>query len=1268
MQEIEVIEKTQDVLGLLDMPDEVRERYLRSLEPQLSASETIPILERLLGLTRLSTKSLLPEVNVINALILLAYTRRPFVVGVMNGDHEDETISVPIVFPIEVIAASSSREKGDHRRVMYKTGNPSGKSIRPLYVRVYTGHVPVFSILDVPIPGLTPLPTENILVDDGNWGGQSRTFEVAGLGAVQTNAFFSWVSSRIHDDLRPVYPADHTYPPRRDYRSDERPPIVDSESTSLAKILGSLTSRDFMLPKEIFGSNLGILGYGDFRNALTLDKPYDDLLDALRDRISLATRDREIAEHNEAERYRRATLIEYIHSRLPHDRAHSLLGTLRDDVRADAILGLLKSGEREMITRAIADDEKKLAGIANNPCPHRKAVNGVYLAISADDKKDRLAILSEFIGEKSDDMVSCKKCSFPLLCPHSLVHQTALSEMKNMAEIKALLSGYIYPDKVEGNFVCRICGEIIVGISAFDAVVGDAAIGFLERDEDPEVSELWTNISYLTKYVTFDNLVNRSGFIRAVLNLIWPIVSTMNSKIMSSRGNSAEEIDSKKRLNSAIHIFAAFVYFAIESGRAATSTGDNASDVVRVSLTYDKSTAGASETAKMLNYVVKTITDTMSIHVRRAGGLSPQILANDLLNAYKSIAALKKGAISQAIIADATTDIWLTNSFVWYVADHLFGNDSAENVLRAADELAPFTVANPSAKPSRRAVKVRKFTGLVKHPVMQSRIEAIIPHLPEDIIRRWTVKKVLSSKDRGDKADRRDDDKGDKKGSRDDGDRSWPKGKPKALNTFMTPLHTAAAEMYSSYTKAAFPVVYELTTNAYASFGDEEKRKAYYATAPIVTFGIAEKLAQRMMRYMWCRISHPIQFTRRYYLPQVATLDMMYTDDGKKRVWVRFGKYTRPAGKKGPWTYDDSYKGEAIDGGRPMWMDTTGYVLSPPKYNVSRIDAPTDKGMMVDVNARVRKAIIARERSKNILSFYEFICPLGDQHAFVDGKCSKCAYEMGGENASFVGTYAKKYDEDQAILNPPPTASKVIAYVPPKRQPVTVKPVDFALLAEAAKFCNVSTNVIAALGAYDGIPYKTITDGSYHAPVTTSRMAARPDKLRMACINLIARYGSFVNIANDHRPSREILDVVGDVRVPKGILSLDDFADSFVEEYENVYKNNSVKDLVDFTLGRFVTMILKLRDVEREHAALKGIIAWVIAGALADERLSTKPVITSWASILKAQKDDVDSNTDDNTGAVHENENEDDETGDGMDVDFEDGDGDGSNQIKVRDE
>ena len=97
-------------------------------------------------------------------------------------------------------------------------------------------------------------------------------------------------------------------------------------------------------------------------------------------------------------------------------------------------------------------------------------------------------------------------------------------------------------------------------------------------------------------------------------------------------------------------------------------------------------------------------------------------------------------------------------------------------------------------------------------------------------------------------------------------------------------------------------------------------------------------------------------------------------------------------------------------------------------------------------------------------------------------------------------------------------------------------------------------------------------------------------------------------------------------------------------------------------------MVLKLKAVEKEHPNLKAILSWVISGALGDERLSTKPVITSWASIIKAQKDDVDSNTDDNGGSNRDDENDDEDNGDGMDVDFEDGDGDGSNQIKVRDE
>lgn len=1136
MQEIEVIAKTQDVVSILDMVPEVRDRLLAEYEPHLPRRITIPLIERLIEIVRLTTISLLPEVNAINAIMILVNTNRPFVVGVADGTHEDHVISLPHTFPIEVISAG---------RVKYDTNNPSNVPIKPLYVRV-----------------------------------DNMTFDIAGLDAQSVEKLFSWTVARVHDIIHAVIEASFIYPPRKDYKTDTRGPIVDSDSVYLAKILGDVTARDFMLPKEIFGSNLGILGYGAFRNALTMGKDYDEALNDLKRVIQVQERDAAIAEKNATEEYEKTILIKYIHDRLPHKRAHEILDI--PNPRKSHLLARMTDIERDMVLKAIADDDKIIEGMTNNPCPHRKIIGNIYKSANADDKKETLRSLEEYIGETIDDVIVCKKCSYPLMCPHALAHQRALAEMKNVAEIKTILSGYIYPDKVEGNYVCRLCGEIIIGITAFDAVVGDAAIGFMERDDDPEASALWSEVSYLTKYVSFDNLVNRSSFVKSVVNIIWPIVSVINNRISASRGNSAEEIASKKRLNNAVHIFAAFIYFSI-----ASKVPSGNEDVVKVSLTYPADMAGKTEISKMMNYAVLIITDTLSIHIRRAGNLSSQMIANDILNAYKAINETKRGAVTQAVNVSLVNDMWIGNSFMWYISQHL-----GLNLLDAINRVAPFTEV---AEKSKRTIAIRKFVGLAPPPSTAIKMMATTP---EELIA--------------------------KKG-----------------NTLL--------RVYGDYYKASFGVMYDLAVNAYKTFGDVAARSAFFNKHEV--FYDYEKLIIRMLRYAWCRIVHPLPFERRYYLPAMATLSMAYTQTGRRRVWVRFGKYSRPVGKKGPWVYEDSYKGPAVTKERSYWMDTEGYVLGVTD------DKTTDSTIIA--------AMKKNDRVNNIAAFYEFICPEGETHEFVDGACKKCSYTLGNKDPEgFAKKYSTKYDADQLLLNPPPSPRKPPVTV--KVPDVQVKPLDFGLLAEAAKFCNVPPNVLASIGSFDGVVYKNIADGSYHAPVVTSKLSLRPDKIRTACISLIARYGSFVNISNDHRPSKELLDVIGDIRVPKGIMPLSEFADGFMKDYEAVFMTKSPKELVDFALGRFVSMILKLRDIANAHKEVSGIVKWIIEGTIGDERLSTKPVITSWSSIIKTQAEEVDSNTDDNLGPFTENENEDDEAGDGMDVDMEE-DSD-SNQIKLRDE
>lgn len=1187
MQEIEIVEDTQEQVRLIELVPELRNRYFETFEPIIDSKVLKRLSDALLIKTRLSTKSDLPEINVNNGISILQRIGYKYIVGINIDDVEEHRIILPFNINIDAIKNGN---------VKYRSAWSADMLFRPLYVKIES-------------------PIEKI-------------FELHEMSAGQANKFWSWAVSKIDDIIIAEIARWSTY---TSYKA--APPakvITDSEFLRISTELGEITGRSFLVPADIFAYAMSMVGYGHFADYTILGKDTEPLFAALRHEISEKNMDREVRTQSIKDTYDRSLFMYYSHDRLPAEKFKNLLSRSSPGMTAKQLAELLDTKDAMMITKAIEDDRRKVDAMANNKCPHRKLVASIAKENIAEDKMILMNDLVQYLPEDriqndihEEALITCTKCKYPLMCPHEFIMQQGLARRQNMKEIKDQINQYIYPDKVQGNFVCRICGQVILSISAFDNVVDQYE--FSSAEEDPEVSALWSEVSYMTRYVVFENLVNRNSFISAIVSLIWPLLQSRTSQIMSSRGSSAEELVAKKRINNAMYIMAAFINLSV------TSRMSSDKNTVKVSLNYPEDTQGKDHNAKMFNFAVNVIFDSLSVHIRRVPGLSKQMLVSDIIAAYRNISERKRGPIIQVYDESGNTDSWLNNSWFYYMSKHILKQIDQKSIAGLLDKIAPYRdidTGSPKAAKKRNTIKTRQFE---RKALNAGVFKLSMPHMtPEEFRKKYLPE--FSAKI------------------------------PKEV-FLVDPLWKCFAGLWQKYYDASFSLMTHYMADIYPNSAYENGRE----NAVMAEFNRSNDLSRlrnyeaamlRVVRYLNAKYCHPIPDKNRYYIRTVSPLGYIYRPDGSRRVWNRYAAWVR---KGKTWTLDNEIKYEykfPANAENP-WVDSTGYKYGDP--------IPDDSAII--------EAIRAREGVINMVKFYEFICPKGDSHTFEHKKCSKCGYIQGAKSdevmKKYYDEYIDAYDRDQSLIVGQVQGIDMTVLKLPQKKPVTVKPLDFNLVIEAAKFCKITPNAIASIGAYEGATLKAIQDNKFTAPVTTNKMASRPDKIRAACISILSRYGSFVNIATNYNPSKELTELLNDIRVPKDIMSIREFADDFIENYDTVFYNNSSKELVDFVLTRFVEMILKLRDILDKHKSIGPIVDWILEGAFEAERMGTKPIITNWTSIIKAHKDEGDLNTDDSMGPAKELD-EDAEAadfGDGLDLEDDDSrdiDGDEGNQIKVR--
>lgn len=169
---------------------------------------------------------------------------------------------------------------------------------------------------------------------------------------------------------------------------------------------------------------------------------------------------------------------------------------------------------------------------------------------------------------KKDQIFTCKKCNFNILCPHKYELYTQLFSIKdtNTDEDQEyiirnrIIHKYMANTPINFIYYCKYCSEEIgKSLDMEQYVKYNKSNNNILTDEIQK--KIYVIISYiLTNYVQINNLIiKKKQLINIILDQIIDPVNTISMNLYKAKTNSEEVIDNTLSINITIYIFAALL-------------------------------------------------------------------------------------------------------------------------------------------------------------------------------------------------------------------------------------------------------------------------------------------------------------------------------------------------------------------------------------------------------------------------------------------------------------------------------------------------------------------------------------------------------------------------------------------------------------------------------------------------------------------------------------------------------------------------------------
>ncbi|SIP85884.1 Hypothetical protein PACV_169 [Pacmanvirus A23] len=884
-------------------------------------------------------------------------------------------------------------------------------------------------------------------------------------------------------------------------------------------------------------------------------------------------------------------------------------------VAAKNILELLKPNERKPIELEYERKQKYLEAVLNNKCPHVKLYRQFRNAKENDRAKKFYFDLSKFFKNKgeSNSMIQCNNCGFDIVCPHVRDFTEMEFAQKPYSEIKAKLTKYIDKAVVKDQYYCKICGEMISSLDAFDGVGETRDVASTMNEELKNF--MWGEIAINSKYLKFGNLVDVPKLITTIRDACYPYIFEIEKQILKSKTNSAEEIKAKKRLFVTIYAFAYMIHLILSNrGRA----GEN-----EISFKNFKSKGAKSEIVDMIRHVLEIIIMTKNVAIREIPGMSADLIKNKLIEAYKSIQSTGTQVITYSGEAEdilITLMLDPTYKFLYKVNiidDMLSGKLPKKSKLDIVDKI-DYVMGEPIAKLEKEKdiftnVRIPKFD-------------------------KWNLKAF-------------------------DNIQSMKSGKTTSDNKY---IYDTAEAGYLARSFEIFNDKLKLQLYKEPLYVDISAGKRDDPTAMMdVKFRepfekhqakFIELEKKETMLYQYKALMAAKNYTRpggknsRQWIDPGVGLGRVYDEDGNKHNW-------------------NIYIVEKTVDEKPVRIELkSSDIAKDTEKGIKFTDNITDKkcsvcGILFSQcdkleDTKIVESLNTKHTISNFFRFYENRCPKGGLHDYGKGvKCSKCgidsAYILKPDDKQSMNYYReyrdiyKKERDEFAVLV---ETEKVVA-LPPKdvsnfgTEYAKWTP-NFNIILDLANKLKINHRFLSALGSVEKQEYTEVANGHYIPPEPESTVDTRIYLVDTYIKNLITEYNQLKFFNRLVKPPIELSQMIDNSGINKHKIAdlatmLPDIYAEYNDRFAYFQRYKRPREVVMFCVQTFCEMLLRIHATgDANTMRLRhDFVAYFVKKTLRYEELTTKAGQFNW-SLLYGDKDKEPKVSDSNYTESYEDESE----------------------------
>lgn len=867
---------------------------------------------------------------------------------------------------------------------------------------------------------------------------------------------------------------------------------------------------------------------------------------------------------------------------------------------AKNILNLLNPNERKPVEAEFDRRVKYLAAFVNNKCPHVPILSKFRLSKTDVRTREFYGELTKFFKNPTDanNYIICNNCGFDVICPH-VRDLTAMGfANKPYIEIKATLTKYIDNTSGKGSLHCKICGEIIS--SPLDEV-GVARDTTQMMDEELK-NFMWGEMAILMKYVKFGNLVDVRQLITLMRNACYQYIFEIEKQILKSKTNSLGEIKAKKRLYIAIYAFAYLIHLIM------SNKGRKGDDEV----TFKNFTPRGEKNVivDLIKHSLDIIISAKNVTIREIPGMSPDIIKNSLIEAYKSI----QSGGDQIIVHAGDAEDLLTTLLLDPVYQYYYNINMMDEVLNGR----------------RKVPKIDKFDAVDSiDQVMGDSIakleksKDIFAKAKIPAMRKWGVEKfdnIQPMKGVGRKS-------------------TWGDAHPGYVaRSFELFAEKIRSRLYTE------PMYVDVSADSksrdlMSDVKFREPHEVFYAKSEKFLELESKLLRYRTMEYMQAYKMLPADKTRRW-TNRNTSLGRLFDENGVGHKWNIYIV------------------------GDPAKEITVSDISSGTESGTRFTDAIVDRkcsicGTLWSAAAalsesKILSSLQSRNDVINFFKFYEYRCPVEGLHEFgeINSPCTKCGIMSSYSENSFsdaAGKYYKKYaDAFTQERNVLAAVGSAIIYKAKSARDVSRFAEEYAswtfnfnIALDLASKIKINHRLISSLGAVEKQDYADVQSGKYIPSEVDDRYGTRIYVVDSYIKNLLTEYNQLRFFHRAVKPSISLSSLIDNSGISKHKIvdlskKLPDMLGEYNDRFLYVQQHLKPRDIVNFCIQSYCEKCLAIwSDTDEETKTLRQeFVKYIVGKTLRFEELVSKPGYFNWSLLYgdKEPKERVDPNYDDSRG------------------------------------